>query len=543
MKNSNKVAAKARYIVALTVCLLLSCSDDYLEEIPKGFLSPENTFVSKVGFESAVADLYRVSRSIISQDGLPGMVSAERDKTMEALYFDGTDFGWFNDKVLFMADYSTFNSFNATPQNFWITFYTMIKGANIILTRSESDLMVWDSESDKLEIQAKARFFRAWAYRYLVHLYGGVPLIDGEISGPKLDFMRASKEETLNFIVADLEFATQYLPVANDRDGTVSKAAADHLLAEIYMTQGEYDKSIEAASRIIDDPQYELMTTRFGNYSQEPGDVFWDLFRLGNQNNSANKEVILAWQMEYNVPGGEAVLRLQRIWGPFLERLLDPDGKPALQKDQFLGRPVAFSRISHYLEYQIWESDWDNDIRNSEYNMQRSFYVNNPASAHFGEKIIPKPSDTIRAHFAYITKITHVHGAPQGYDVTGRIFKDVYAMRLAETYLLRAEAYLYKGDLDKAAADINVVRGRANATPVDPADVDIDYILDERARELVTEEPRRLTLVRVGKLHERVKKYNPVSGPTIQEFHSLWPIPQTEIDSNLGAELTQNPGY
>lgn len=433
------MATKIRYIVTLTICLLSSCNDDYLQEIPKGFLSPENTFVSKVGFESAVADLYRVSRTIIAQDNLPGMESAERDKIMEALYFDGTDFGWFNDKVLFMADYSTFNSFNATPQNFWITFYTMIKGANVILARSEAEFMVWDSDSDKLEIQAKARFFRAWAYRYLVHLYGGVPIIDEEIAGPKLDFVRSSKDEVLSFIVSDLEFATQYLPVTNNQDGSIVKAAADQLLAEIYITQGEYDKSIAASSRIIDDPQYHLMTERFGNYSQEPGDVFADLFHLGNQNNSANKEVILAWQIEYNVPGGQADLRLQRIWGPFLERLQDPDGKPALAKDEFLGRPVAFSRISHYLEYQIWESDWDNDIRNSEYNMQRSFYVNNPASNYFGEKIIPKPSDTVRNHFAYIKKITHVHGAPQGYDTNGRIYKDVYAMRLAETYLLRAE--------------------------------------------------------------------------------------------------------
>lgn len=527
----------------MTICLLFSCDDDYLQEVPKGFLSPENTFVNKVGFESAVADLYRVSRTIVSQEGLPGMASAERDKIMEALYVDGTDLGWFNDKVLFMADYSTFNSFNATPQNFWITFYTMIKGANVILTRSEAEYMVWDSESDKLEIQAKARFFRAWAYRYLVHLFAGVPIIDGEITGPKLDFVRASKEDVLNFIVADLEFATQHLPVTNPRNGMVSKAAADHLLSEIYITQGEYDKAIQAASRVIDDPQYGLMTQRFGNYAQEPGDVYWDLFRLGNQNNAANKEVILAWQVEYNVAGGQADLRLQRIWGPFLERLQDPDGKPALLKDEFLGRPVAFVRITDYLEYDIWASDWDNDIRNSEHNIQRSFYINNPASAHFGEKVIPKASDTLRNHFAYFKKITHVHGAPQGYDTNGRIFKDVYAMRLAETYLLRAEAYLNKGEYDLAAADINEVRNRAHATPVDPADVDIDYILDERARELATEEPRRLTLVRLGKLYERVKKYNPVSGPSIQEFHTLWPIPQTEIDSNLGAELGQNLGY
>jgi len=195
------------------------------------------------------------------------------------------------------------------------------------------------------------------------------------------------------------------------------------------------------------------------------------------------------------------------------------------------------------MEYTIWQSDWDNDIRNSEFNMQRRFYVNNPASSDYGNVVSPAPGDTVRRHFVYVQKANHPHGHPQGYDTGGRLYSDVYAIRMAETYLLRAEAYLNKGETDKAAADINVVRSRAGATPVNAAEVDIHYILDERARELLIEEPRRLTLARLGLLDERVKMYNPVSAPTIQDFHNLWPIPQTEIDANQGAELKQNTGY
>src|SRR3546814_165108 len=100
-----------------------------------------------------------------------------------------------------------------------------------------------------------------------------------------------------------------------------------------------------------------------------------------------------------------------------------------------------------------------------------------------------------------------------------------------------------KGDKINAAADINTVRARAQATDVAADEVDVDYILDERARELVVEEPRRLTLARLGLLDERIKLHNPVSAPSIQEFHNLWPIPQTEIDANVAATLSQNPGY
>ena len=116
-------------------------------------------------------------------------------------------------------------------------------------------------------------------------------------------------------------------------------------------------------------------------------------------------------------------------------------------------------------------------------------------------------------------------------------------MRLAETYLLRAEAHLGNNDATSAAADINVVRARANATPVAPADVDINYILDERARELSMEEFRTLTLQRLELQYERTRDLNPWSGTTIAAHNNLWPIPQREIDLNTGADLAQNPGY
>ncbi|MDP3001638.1 MAG: RagB/SusD family nutrient uptake outer membrane protein [Bacteroidales bacterium] len=544
MKKIRNFTIKVFCITVLVTSLFSSCEDNYLQEIPKGFLSPENTYTDIEGFESGINDLYRLSRNIGTHpEFISGMVSTERDKGMTVLYGAGTDLCWYWNKVDYFSNYTTVNSFNAIPQNYWIIFYSLIKGANVMITRSDAEEMKWDNENDKLLIQAKARFFRALAYRYLVHLFGDVPIIEKEITSPKLDFIRNSKSEVYNFILADLEFASQYLPVANNKDGQLTKAAADHLLAEMYISTGEYDKSIQASSRIINDSQYHLMTERFGTMTDKPGDVFWDLFRFGNQNNTANKEVIWAWQVEFNVPGGEATNNIERQWGPFLEQLKAADGKAAILKDEFLGRPVGFVRPTIYMEYTIWQSDWNNDIRNSEYNMQRKFYVNNPASANYGQVIIPKPADTLRRHFVYVKKASHPEGHPQGYDTEGRLYSDVYAIRFAETYLLRAEAYLNKGEKDKAAADINVVRSRAKATPVDPSKVDIDYILDERARELLIEEPRRLTLARLGLLDDRVKKYNQVSAPSIQEFNNLWPIPQTEIDANVGAELKQNPGY
>ena len=75
------------------------------------------------------------------------------------------------------------------------------------------------------------------------------------------------------------------------------------------------------------------------------------------------------------------------------------------------------------------------------------------------------------------------------------------------------------------------------------SEMTMDFLLDERIRELVGEESRRFTLCRTGKLLERTRKYNTESGPVMRDYHTLWPIPQSIIDSNTGAEFPQNEGY
>ena len=97
--------------------------------------------------------------------------------------------------------------------------------------------------------------------------------------------------------------------------------------------------------------------------------------------------------------------------------------------------------------------------------------------------------------------------------------------------------------MPKEAADaVNEVRRRAKVTEVAAGDMTMDFLLDERMRELYGEESRRFTLVRTGTLLERVRKYNPEARDLIQDFHVLWPIPQAIRDANVG-DFPQNPGY
>jgi hypothetical protein len=122
-------------------------------------------------------------------------------------------------------------------------------------------------------------------------------------------------------------------------------------------------------------------------------------------------------------------------------------------------------------------------------------------------------------------------------------FDDYIQVRLGETYLLKAEAQFKLGDAAGAAATINVLRTRANATPITAANVNIDFILDERSRELFLEEQRRYTLLRTGKWYTRTKAYNHFGGENIAQRDTLFPIPQSVIDANLTKPMSQNPGW
>ena len=79
--------------------------------------------------------------------------------------------------------------------------------------------------------------------------------------------------------------------------------------------------------------------------------------------------------------------------------------------------------------------------------------------------------------------------------------------------------------------------------PVTPAQVTLDFILDERSRELVTEDERRYTLLRTGTWLDRTTKYNPFIAKAIQPRDTLLPIPQDVIDANTGKKMPQNPGF
>ncbi|MGB8703457.1 MAG: RagB/SusD family nutrient uptake outer membrane protein, partial [Gillisia sp.] len=138
-----------------------------------------------------------------------------------------------------------------------------------------------------------------------------------------------------------------------------------------------------------------------------------------------------------------------------------------------------------------------------------------------------------------------------GFPRTTESHQDEIYMRLAETILLRAEAYGRLGNYSAAADDINLLRDRANAKRVTESDFGgnlhdfLNFILDERSRELLEEEQRRYTLLRMGGaefFYPRVKEFNTIDeNLTLRD--TLFPIPQPVIDANINGDMRQNPGF
>ena len=558
--------------LALTVSLTACNEKEFLEEHPLSTYTAGNALASYTDFHGAVNYIHQQWRNFTfsSADGAFAMYYGTD------LAFCACDTGRFNkikDSVVPSAGYSS---------DVWNPMYVIVTQANFILTRLEENETLTTAERN--EIRGQALFWRAWAYRLLCHIFGGVPLIEEEITAPHKDFVRATREETYKFIQKDLTEAIGLLKDINEvPDGAISKQLCQHVLAEINICLGDYEGAINAAKAVIDHPATGLMTERFGTFKDKEGSAYSDLFKLHNQNRtSGNTEGLFVNQYEYNVDG---IAQDNRVWTflPWITGItITYEGVTATFRkgveEEDGGRGVAWMQLTDHVINGIWEND-EGDLRNAPYLIVRDYMCDNETSPAFGmwmvkDDILNKCNvNVVRNWFAGFMKVwsgwvpedfyqKDANGNPvltvEGHHLctnnANGSFTDTYNVRLAETYLLLAEAYLDKGDKASAADAINVVRARSEAPLIAAGDVDIDFILDERLRELATEEMRMLTLCRLGKLADRTRRYNKTylgndktqwesTGLSIEDYHNLWPIPYSEIERNTEALIEQNPGY
>lgn len=530
-----------KYIKILTIFLVItlmqSCSDSFLDEEVRSSYSPE-TLNDKLGFEASLIGLYQQISNFYIYNDWQGWL---------CIWQDGTDIVWPTQpqgiEVPFYQ-YELLTSDNPAVLRTWTLMYNIVENSNgIIANVAEPDISDMTDE-EELDVEAEARFFRALAYNYLATLWGDVPLVKEQLTQPKTDFVRTPVGEVNTFIEEDLLFAVENLPPVDEQpqEARVNTYVAAQLLAKVYLRVGLPGKAEEQCDYIINSGEYKLITGRYGVHADEPGDHFSDMFFVGNLRRSqGNTEAI--WVLEQENPtdvrgGSPGFPQQRRVWGAAYHNRAG-----MLPADSLGGRGIARMRLNNWVLYGLYD---DGDIRNSKYNIRRAFYYNDPAHELYGQKVPYEGPDTLFIIAPYTTKWKQFDSR----DTFGfGLWKDFMLMRLGETYLLRAEARLLQEDPDGAAADINVLRDRANAPDVDPADMDMDFILDERVRELLAEENRRMELMRTGMLVERATSFRQNGTPEtmvttgLSETHLLFPIPLTEIQLNKDADLGQNEGY
>lgn len=552
-----------KYIIQVFTLLLLvlgvvGCDDEsFLEETPETFYTTNNIFSSETQVDQVLITMYSDLRSF-------KIFNAQ----MRSFGTDVLDAPEFRKSTSF-TDYSKITAETGSFNTVYTFFYKLISNANTAIYAASLDNISFESEESKAYMLAQARFFRAYAHGNLAELFGGVPIVTEMATEPRYDYVRATREETYQYAIDELEAIVDDMPETTSQGGRLVKGVVQHYLSEFYLALGTetsssaaFDQAIKYASDVIDGGTYSLMTERFGVREDEENavtggaDVWWDLFRNGNINyTDGNLESIWTFQVDYDAyvaEDGASYMPYPRYFAPVYRAI---EGFEGTAEDAG-GRGVAYYAPTPLTEFAIWEESISTgDMRNSENNISRKIFYNDPVNYPelAGQQVSQDVIDATNAGKGWIFPIYYklntdqYEGLDDGQDMSN-IFRDKYAIRLPETILLRAEAYYRKGESQKAADDINLIRSRAECEVLASAsDVDIDYILDERARELYIEESRWNTLLRMGGTvaTDRIKEYalHDHVALTLTFDYNLWPIPQTVIDRNKDVKWEQNPGW
>jgi len=556
---TNKIIA-----VLLSVTLFTSCNRDFLDRFPLDSPSSSTFFSNEDELLLAVNSAYR-SFYWISSHNVPYI-----------MWLDGsTDITWTRGNYVNMLDLQGGQVTTETNLFYdtWNFYYNAIMRCNNILENMHTAQEVV-SEDFYNRIEAEARFLRAWNYGFLVSLYGDVPLVTTMLQLEDAQMPRTPKEEVINLIFEDLDFAAAHLPLSwsNADEGRVTRGAALTYKARIALYHGEYETAAAAAKQVIDLNEYTLYPNYgelFKHVGSRSSEVIMDIpFLLG-----AQVHQIPRYLGTRSAPGYSVLVPTQTM----IDTYRCTDG---LRIDQ----SPLFDPASPY--------------ENRDPRMEQSILRPGEWYNNFKFETHPDSTTTLQNVGGTINRVNNLEVTNQYATFTGYHWKKYFdeadlpgevarsqqnfiVMRYAEVLLTYAEAKIELNEIDNSVIEaINEVRGRAS---VGMPTVDMgmtqaefrDLIRYERTVELAQEGFRLFDLRRwriaehvmpgnmLGrriKAHwydEIVPSFNEYGKPVYPNETSvfqiistntfdpsknyLWPVPQREIDVN--SELDQNPGW
>lgn len=570
MKRFNKFS----FVTAVALLFGTGGCTEVLLEQPRAVITPD-FFSTAPGILGGIAGVYSDMRNLWGTEGLTNIINGGIDETLVG---GSGNPNWFT--------YNGFSSDDLYPM--WQIAYQDINTLNGVIqfgTAANIDAVT------KREYLAQAKFLRAFYYFHLVQNFGDVPLKDKFITVATTSDTRQPIKDVYAFIIKDLTEASTELPAqvkAPFLGKAATQATALYLLSKTYLTRGwssaaeatDFQKAYDVANSLI---------TEKAKY----GIDLWQDFASAQINaNDYGKETLFVIDHSADLKFGEYTTGsfasgnkenktnfFFRPNYPAVSVAGTTSGTSIIDRDIANGRP--FIRIRPNVPYtmNVAFADKINDSRYDK-TFQTVWIANKAAVTPRGTLTIGRdtaiwmPGRTVTAAERAALKgvifepsqyLPNVYPSMKKYDDATRgslndaSTRPLVMYKFSEMFLIAAEAAFKLGDNAKAAAMLNVIRQRAAykstntaaqnaaavaAVTIAASDVTLDFILDERTREFYGEGLRWWDLTRTKSLISRVKKYNPEAAARIQEFHTLRPIPQRQIDAvTSGEKFPQNAGY
>lgn len=512
MKN-NIIKSISVCVIGLLSLTLIGCSD-LLDQQPQGeWVDGDNPGGS---FQTDVFSLYARMKGWGITGGIPAFaVHSIRSEDVEkgSTLSDGSD-------VASMYDNFNYNASDGNLSSYYTNNYALIHTANTILANiKEAEESGAVLNQIDLECRGEAYFFRAFLYFNLVRAYGQVPLINFKIKdAAETNIPKSMETEIYAQIDADLTQAENLLPQKWESKylGRITWGAARALHAKTYMQRNDWENMLKASTDVIKSGLYDLSTP------------FDKIFRESGENSS---ESIFELQCTATtaMPGstdiGSQYAQVQGVRGAGAWDLGWGWNCPTtiLANAFEAGDP----RKDETLLYFLKPGEDPNSIQaNKPYNEKP--IAQEVMNRYYNKKVYTDPAK--RSQFNRF-----------GY------WMNIRMIRLAEMYLIAAEASNEVGKTGEAMEYLEMVRSRARAgnagilpkvTTMNQMDMR-NAIRHERRVELAMEWDRFYDLVRWGIARDVLH----AAGKTnYQDKHALLPLPQAEIDKSNGV-LVQNPNY
>ncbi|MBS1535910.1 MAG: RagB/SusD family nutrient uptake outer membrane protein [Bacteroidetes bacterium] len=507
------------------VLLLNSCTDDLTTEPENGLTLEELLTRDPNAVQGLVSKIYG-SFALSGANG-PGSTDTPGDDAGESPFLRGIinleDFTaddmknrWGDnglDQLTTATDWDENNKFFRYLYN--RVYYTVPQCNNLISVLGNVSL------DNKEQYIAELRFLRSLAYYYLIDCFGKGVLVTEDTSN-SVPAPQANRQQLFAFVESELLAIQGALPQTNEY-GRANKAVARMLLAKLYLNAEvytgtpKYAEALAQVKKVIDE----------GGYSLTPN--FISLFSADNNVSSAKTEIIfplIADPLTSQSYGNTTYLVSGSLSGDTMS----------------LGDYGATEGWGGHRATSAWYGLFGAsaaDLAASSDDRAHLFWTtgHNYTMNNYKTWIDGYPSIKFRNTNAEIplASATKFSGT------------DFPLFRLADAYLIYAECVLRGGggSTTEALGYVNDIRNRSHATPINAGQLTLDFILDERARELNFEGHRRTDLIRFGKFtggsYLWPWKGGVAAGTAIPNHYNVFPIPLKAMQAN--PNLTQNPGY